>query len=61
MSVWGTVCRVVCCPCDCAAGHMCGGNGCTKYTDDVCLDPVVLGVGKDNRVEDGGDRYTKHG
>ena len=40
---WSLVCRLVCCPCDCMAGHPCGGNGCTTICDDACFLPFCCG------------------
>jgi len=40
---WSVVMRFLCLPCDCIAGHPCGGNACTKLCDAACLMPIVFG------------------
>ena len=32
--VWSALLRVLCLPLDCVSGHPCGGNRCTKFSDD---------------------------
>ena len=40
---WSTFVRVACLPLDCLFGSPCGGNGCTKCSDAMCMDVVVGG------------------